>query len=274
MSDTLGKSSNYGVVYIQNGKWGQQIEYQIVIHGGDWELDELDLIRKAAIKWNDYLHNSESFVRVTSNPDLTILLEDGTGAPHVERIGRPCSWVKVYDDFYYDGKFFNYMLHEFCHVLGLDHWNYYKPSTHGKYPSDATVVDPNSIAEGPSFPDEPSSYDADALYYGLGYDEPEPPPTAPIISFGAPVNNHPKIQWSAVTGAKGYKVFKKRVPYEGSFHLVKTTLSTYYVPNDVCIDWVWSTVKSTVYWKVKAYNSAGETGFSNQLSKVYWIEEF
>jgi hypothetical protein len=96
--------------------------------------------------------------------------------------------------------------------------------------------------------------------YGSPYLSPtynwETAPSAPVISQTWE-NNHPKVYWSAVSGAAGYKIYR-----DGG--QIATTSSLYYVDNTK-VPYTPPNTKVTVYYKVKAYNPGGNSGFSNEV---------
>jgi len=92
---------------------------------------------------------------------------------------------------------------------------------------------------------------------------------APVIS-GSFSNGHPKISWSAVTHADGYKVFRAVGSSTGSYTQIATTGSTNYV--DTELDQYDHGTKTYVYYKVKAYNSSGDSGYSNIIQ--FTVNEF
>lgn len=96
---------------------------------------------------------------------------------------------------------------------------------------------------------------------------PPPPPAAPSINHDVE-NNHPKIYWSAVSGATGYKIYKSG---DGSqYYHIDTISSTSFVDIGENL-FSGSGNKRYAYYKVKAYNAGGDSPFSNV--KVFTVEE-
>ncbi len=97
------------------------------------------------------------------------------------------------------------------------------------------------------------------------YLDPIPPSTAPTIN-STWENNHPKIYWNAVTGATGYKIYKSEGSSSNPYSLQATTSSTSYVDGSEISFASCSGSncnKVLVYYKVKAYNSGGDSPYSN-----------
>jgi len=94
---------------------------------------------------------------------------------------------------------------------------------------------------------------------------PPSPPAAPVIS-GVYYQSHPKIYWNAVSGATGYKIYKRIDEYpgdpNGSYNLFTTISGTSLVDYGET-QWVGSGPKWKAWYKVKAYNASGDSDYSN-----------
>ena len=66
------------------------------------------------------------------------------------------------------------------------------------------------------------------------------------------------LSWNPVSGASGYKVYQS-TSSSGTYGLLGTTINTTAVNNNL-------PANTTVYYKVTAYNSDGESGYSNTAS--------
>ena len=86
-------------------------------------------------------------------------------------------------------------------------------------------------------------------------------PSAPTIS-GSISNGHPKISWSSVQLAQGYKIFRAFDLSSGTYYQIATTTSTNYVDTSQDI-YAGTGTKRYVFYKIKAYNGAGDSSFSN-----------
>lgn len=87
------------------------------------------------------------------------------------------------------------------------------------------------------------------------------PPNTPSISLVA-YNNHPKIFWDPVSNADSYLVYRNNT-------LITTIPSTSYLDEDYSTSRVGSSNQIN-YYKVKAQNEAGSSGYSNIVSIVVW----
>ncbi|MBN2423624.1 MAG: fibronectin type III domain-containing protein [Calditrichaceae bacterium] len=95
--------------------------------------------------------------------------------------------------------------------------------------------------------------------------------TTPATSLNPPAingttyNNHPKITWNSISGATGYKIYR-RDPGNTTYYLAYTTSATSKVDNMVDLSFVPGGTKGYLYYKVKAYNASGASEFSNSVS--------
>lgn len=91
-----------------------------------------------------------------------------------------------------------------------------------------------------------------------------PPPTPPAAPFinTAIYQNHPQIYWNAVSGATGYKIYRAYGSATGSYVLIATITATSYTDTGHTI-YSGIGAKVYVYYKVKAYNSGGDSPYSN-----------
>lgn len=85
-----------------------------------------------------------------------------------------------------------------------------------------------------------------------------PAPAAPTIN-GNTSNGHPRVYWSAVATATGYKVYRRFDTSSGTYYYINTTTTLDYVDAGQNI-YSGTGTKKYVYYKVSAYNSIGNEG--------------
>ena len=83
-------------------------------------------------------------------------------------------------------------------------------------------------------------------------------PAAPTVTMTHSDSGKPKLTWSAVSGATSYRVYRSESRGTG-YGLLGTTTSTSYVNTGAAVG-------KTYYYRVKAVNSAGTSGYSNIVS--------
>lgn len=112
----------------------------------------------------------------------------------------------------------------------------------------------NATTQSPIETDSPNSHSA--LYRSV--------PSAPTIQSST-YNNHPKPYWSAVSGATGYKVYRKDPSISQSFYQIATITDTSYVDYEILLGYTADGTKRMVDYYVRSYNGSGESGNSNTL---------
>ncbi len=95
---------------------------------------------------------------------------------------------------------------------------------------------------------------------------PPPLPAAPnIAKYNHP--DHPKIGWFAVDDADGYKVYRSITDFpgnpNGTYYQIATITSTNYIDSECLLT---KEKERQAYYKVKAYNSTGDSPFSNLVA--------
>ena len=92
-------------------------------------------------------------------------------------------------------------------------------------------------------------------------------PTKPSIPSGLSVTNQGSnttpivhLSWTSVSGATGYRIYRSSSPSSGYSQIGETSSTTF---NDS------SPVSGINYYKVTAYNSAGESGYSSYVQFTY-----
>ena len=83
-------------------------------------------------------------------------------------------------------------------------------------------------------------------------------PAAPSVTMTYADSGKPKLTWNAVSGATSYRVFRSESRGTG-YSLLGTTSSTSYVNTGAAVG-------KTYYYRVKAVNSVGTSGYSNIVS--------
>src|SRR3989338_2316522 len=87
---------------------------------------------------------------------------------------------------------------------------------------------------------------------------PQFPPAAPVLNTATPGNAQVSLSWSAVSGASGYKVYRR---------VVSTAYATATDVGSVTSRTVTGLTNGTLYYfVVAAYNAAGQSVYSNELS--------
>ena len=84
------------------------------------------------------------------------------------------------------------------------------------------------------------------------------PPAAPTVTMTYSDSGKPKLTWNAVSGATSYRVFRSESRGTG-YSLLGTTSSTSYTNTGAAVG-------KTYYYRVKAVNSVGTSGYSNIVS--------
>ena len=84
------------------------------------------------------------------------------------------------------------------------------------------------------------------------------PPAAPTVTMTYSDSGKPKLTWNAVRGATSYRVFRSESRGSG-YSLLGTTTSTSYTNTGAAVG-------KTYYYRVKAVNSVGTSGYSNIVS--------
>ncbi len=84
------------------------------------------------------------------------------------------------------------------------------------------------------------------------------PPAAPTVTMTYSDSGKPKLTWNAVSGATSYRVFRSESRGTG-YSLLGTTTATSYVNTGAAVG-------KTYYYRVKAVNSVGTSGYSNIVS--------
>lgn len=96
---------------------------------------------------------------------------------------------------------------------------------------------------------------------GSSITKPSAPSYVSVDNYGSVLVPDIRVTWGSVSNATGYKVYRSTSASSG-YSLVKTTSSTYYIDNSCKIGNVY-------YYKVKSYNSAGESDYSNYAMFEY-----
>ena len=84
------------------------------------------------------------------------------------------------------------------------------------------------------------------------------PPAAPTVTMTYSDSGKPKLTWKAVSGATSYRVFRSESRGTG-YSLLGTTTATSYTNTGAAVG-------KTYYYRVKAVNSVGTSGYSNIVS--------
>ena len=84
------------------------------------------------------------------------------------------------------------------------------------------------------------------------------PPAAPTVTMTCSDSGKPKLTWNAVSGATSYRVFRSESRGTG-YSLLGTTTATSYTNTGAAVG-------KTYYYRVKAVNSVGTSGYSNIVS--------
>ena len=84
------------------------------------------------------------------------------------------------------------------------------------------------------------------------------PPAAPTVTMTYSDSGKPKLTWKAVSGATSYRVFRSESRGSG-YSLLGTTTATSYTNTGAAVG-------KTYYYRVKAVNSVGTSGYSNIVS--------
>ena len=84
------------------------------------------------------------------------------------------------------------------------------------------------------------------------------PPAVPTVTMTYSDSGKPKLTWNAVSGATSYRVFRSESRGTG-YSLLGTTTATSYVNTGAAVG-------KTYYYRVKAVNSVGTSGYSNIVS--------
>ena len=84
------------------------------------------------------------------------------------------------------------------------------------------------------------------------------PPAAPTVTMTYSDSGKPKLTWNAVSGATSYRVFRSESRGTG-YSLLGTTTATSYTNTGAAVG-------KTYYYRVKAVNSVGTSGYSNIVS--------
>ena len=84
------------------------------------------------------------------------------------------------------------------------------------------------------------------------------PPAAPTVTMTYSDSGKPKLTWNAVSGATSYRVFRSESRGTG-YSLLGTTSSTSYTNTGAAVG-------KTYYYRVKAVNNVGTSGYSNIVS--------
>ena len=85
------------------------------------------------------------------------------------------------------------------------------------------------------------------------------PPAAPTVTMTYSDSGKPKLTWNAVSGATSYRVFRSESRGTG-YSLLGTTTATSYTNTGAAVG------KTYYYYRVKAVNSVGTSGYSNIVS--------
>jgi hypothetical protein len=98
---------------------------------------------------------------------------------------------------------------------------------------------------------------ASAPYLQIVYTAPTPPPPPTNVSAtDGTYTDRVRISWTASSGATGYKVFRNTVNNSGTASQIGTISASPY-------DDYTAAIGTTYYYWVKAYNGAGDSGFSS-----------
>ena len=84
------------------------------------------------------------------------------------------------------------------------------------------------------------------------------PPAAPTVTMTYSDSGKPQLTWNAVSGATSYRVFRSESRGTG-YSLLGTTTATSYTNTGAAVG-------KTYYYRVKAVNSVGTSGYSNIVS--------
>ncbi len=84
------------------------------------------------------------------------------------------------------------------------------------------------------------------------------PPAAPTVTMTYSDSGKPKLTWNAVSGATSYRVYRSESRGTG-YSLLGTTTATSYTNTGAAVG-------KTYYYRVKAVNSVGTSGYSNIVS--------
>ena len=84
------------------------------------------------------------------------------------------------------------------------------------------------------------------------------PPAVPTVTMTYSDSGKPKLTWNAVSGATSYRVFRSESRGTG-YSLLGTTTATSYTNTGAAVG-------KTYYYRVKAVNSVGTSGYSNIVS--------
>jgi fibronectin type 3 domain-containing protein len=127
-----------------------------------------------------------------------------------------------------------------------------------------SYTDNNSISSGTTYYYTVSAYNASGD--GPRSYESDGATTIPAAPSGVsavfqPFSGYIAVSWSKVTGATGYKVYRNANAY-GAYDHVGTTPSTSYTDNN------YISPGTTYYYKVSAYNSAGDSPLSSSYGYV------
>ncbi len=125
----------------------------------------------------------------------------------------------------------------------LEGYNYYKVTAY------------NDVGESTQ-----SSYAS--YYYYNKLSAPDAPSNLTVTNKGSDTNPNIRIEWNAVDNATGYRVYRSSSSSSG-YSLLGTTYSNYY--NDS------APLEGYNYYKVTAYNSAGESEYSSY--KYFYYEK-
>jgi len=161
----------------------------------------------------------------------------------------------------------NYVLRWDCHAAFLSGQGYGRNIKHNAGSWNEIKVDYSlAAAESRSAVGGPGERYA---VYGKKDPPPPPPPPPPPDPPDAPTiyastqNGHPKVYWNSVSGADGYKIYRKCCSSSGTYYQIASTTSSQYVDTSADIYTGNPYSKVYYYYKVKAYNSGGSSSYSN-----------